>query len=303
MLPLAARRGGARALGGIGRMLSGGGGGSSTNWHARLARRVLAEGGRARPVCAAAAAVAVITTAATTTVAICDGKSSSSSKGSDQLDWKLTLGISALAAVLAGGVAALVMGRSGASDEDAAAALLEDAVPVDAAESGRPVRGCTVLPMPPRGLQAEGSSGGIVLNNGLGTRVSWGVASAQGPRRTMEDEWCAGIIVPHVDEDEGVERGAAGADGAAGIAGAAAVGAAAADPLYVVGVFDGHGGGMCSNWAARNMLQQVGRNISVESQLAAPRGAVEAALATLESQMTGKEAFLCGTTVRARAGV
>ena len=245
-----------------------------------------------------AAAAAAVTTA--TTVALCDG---------EQVNWKLTLGLSAAAAVMAGGVAAVVLGLSDTDDESEETA---DSV----GDGGGPILGCEVLPMPPRGparLQGDDNINScIVLDNGLDTRVAWGVASAKGRRQYMEDEWCAGIIVPQVpDEAAGDDNPAQtpSATGAEGVDVSSADNVAvdtvttdkktkAGDPLYIVGVFDGHGGKSCSHYASRNILSQVGKNLSRVSQLAAPKGAVESAIATLESQMTGRDALQCGTTVR-----
>lgn len=254
-----------------------------------------------------AAAAAAATTA--TTVALCD---------SEPVNWKLTLGLSAAAAVMAGGVAAVVLGLSDADDES-------DETADSVGDGGGPILGCSVLPMPPRGparTQRDDTniSSCIVLDNGFDTRVAWGVASAKGRRQYMEDEWCAGIIVPQVlDEEEAAAAAATEAEGGGGgddDANSAAAGDGAAagtdststaatgkntkagDPLYVVGVFDGHGGKSCSHFASRNILSQVGKHLSRVSQLAAPKGAVESAIATLESQMTGRDALQCGTTVR-----
>jgi len=207
------------------------------------------------------------------------------------VNWKLTLGLSAAAAVVAGGVAALFAGRTDESAQDAAAIGAVDGVAVS---------GCQILPMPPRGTAKNDESGQtIVLDNGCNTRVTWGVASAKGRRNYMEDEWCAGIIVPQIasdeqgDSSEGEDESKAEQNDASGAT-------QAGNPLYIVGVFDGHGGGMCSKWASRNMLAEVTKGISRLSQVTAPQGVVETALAALEGQMVGKDAMTCGTTVLGR---
>ncbi len=277
---------------------------SSSRRVPRLDERLVATG-------TAVAAAALLATTSAAGVALCR----ESSDGEPSVNWKLTLGLGAAAAVVVGGVATLLASRSSANDsgddgDDGGGGDSDDGSSAGVDDGGA-VSSCKVLPMPTRGLWKPGASS-IVLGNEHRTRVSWGVASDQGPRQHMEDEWCAGIIVPQVvvepesastsisanasASNDDTKRG----DGDATPAPPAAALPAATkegDPLFVVGVFDGHGGGACSKHAAMNLLSQVGQHITRASQVRSPQGVVDAAISELEKQMTGPAAVNCGTTV------
>ena len=67
-------------------------------------------------------------------------------------------------------------------------------------------------------------------------------------------------------------------------------------PLFVAGVFDGHGGGAMSKLASRNFLREFATHITSAADVRAPQRALTDTMLSLDAQMVGDEAMTCGTT-------
>ena len=146
------------------------------------------------------------------------------------------------------------------------------------------IHGCSILSLSQRGTTESTTTPSptvFSLNNECRTRVAWGVASSQGKRWYMEDDWAGGILVPYHVVSRTTNSPALITPGA---------------PLLTVGVFDGHGGWYCSKIASRNLLPQLAKHLQTVLDTINPERALSQTFRSLDEQMMGSEALWCGTT-------